>query len=311
MTRAAAALLAAALLFSGPCRAAAPPSRIKPASIVEIAPGEFVRPGACEEATRSNQDGIANIGFIVGHAGVAVIDPGGSLPDGQALRAAVRAKTPLPIRYVIMTHAHPDHVMGAAAFLADHPEFVGHARLPEALAARAAFDHARLADLLGPASAGGGAPPTILVRDTATLDLGSRALTLTAYAAAHSDSDLTVFDQATQTLWAGDLLFVTRVPVLDGNLAGWLRALDRLQSVPAARAVPGHGPPSVPWPDSAAPERRYLTALRDDVRAALASGKDIGATVASAAASERGHWALFDAYNGRNATEAYRELQWE
>jgi hypothetical protein len=60
-----------------------------------------------------------------------------------------------------------------------------------------------------------------------------------------------------------------------------------------------------------ADERRYLTVLGRDVRAAIAAGREIGPTIAQAAASERGKWALFDDYNGRNATEAYKELQWE
>ena len=136
-------------------------------------------------------------------------------------------------------------------------------------------------------------------------------LRLQAETQAHSDTDLTVFDQATGTLWAGDLLFVGRVPALDGNLRGWLAALDRLAALPAARAVPGHGPATVPWPAGASDERRYLTVLLHDVRTALAAGQDVTSAAAHAGAGERDRWALFDAYAGRNATIAYKELQWE
>jgi quinoprotein relay system zinc metallohydrolase 2 len=278
---------------------------------VEVAPGDYVRVGVCAEASPDNQDAIANIGFIVGGNAVAVIDPGGSLADGRALRAMVRATTPLPIRYVIMTHSHPDHVFGGSAFLPDHPVFVGHWRLPAALANRAAYDHARLAAILGEAATGDPVPPTLLVRADTVLDLGGRALMLQAQPAAHTDTDLTVLDRATGTLWAGDLLFVGRVPSLDGNLVGWLRVLDHLAALPASRAVPGHGPAAVPWPAGATDERRYLDVLLHDVRAGIASGQDIGTVAASAGASEKRRWALFDAYAGRNATVAYKELQWE
>jgi quinoprotein relay system zinc metallohydrolase 2 len=281
------------------------------AAITQIAPGDFVRPGVCADATPENQDGIANTAFIVGDAAVAVIDPGGSLQDGNRLRTAIRATTALPIRFVIMTHGHPDHVFGATAFLPDHPVYVGHWRLPAILANRAAHDHNALASSLGTADTGAAVLPTRLVHDRLTLDLGHRVLVLEAYESAHTDADITVFDRATATLFAGDLLFSGRIPALDGSLRGWLRTLDALEKQPAARVVPGHGPAALPWPQGAADEHRYLAALLHDVRHAIAAGQDIDAAATTAAAAERPRWALFDAYNGRNAIEAYKELQWE
>lgn len=280
-------------------------------SLVRVARGDYVRVGVCAEADAGNNDGIANTGFIIGDSAVAVIDPGGSLADGRALRQTIRTVTSLPIRYVVMTHAHPDHVFGGAAFLADHPVFVGHWRLPAALANRASYDHARLAAILGEAATGDPIVPTLLVHDQLTLDLGGRVLELTAFGMAHSDTDVTVLDRATRVLWAGDLLFAGRVPALDGNLLGWLRALDVLAGVPASRAVPGHGPASVPWPAGVADERRYLTLLLHDVRAGIAAGEDIDRAAQHAGIAERRRWSLFDAYAGRNATVAYKELQWE
>ena len=282
-----------------------------PAGIVQVAAGDYVRQGDCAEATPENQDGIANTAFVVGLKAVAVIDPGGSLQDGNRLRAAVRAATNLPIRYVILTHGHPDHVFGASAFLPDHPVFVGHWRLPGVLASRAAHDYHVLEARLRTADTGEAVPPTLLVHDTVVLDLGGRTLRLQAFGSAHTDADLTVTDQATATLFTGDLVFSGRVPALDGSLAGWLRALDARRKQRAARAVPGHGPASLPWPQGAADEQRYLLTLQQDVRRAIAAGQDVDATAATAASSERPRWQLFDDYNGRNAIEAYKELQWE
>jgi glyoxylase-like metal-dependent hydrolase (beta-lactamase superfamily II) len=152
-------------------------------------------------------------------------------------------------------------------------------------------------------------PPTLLVSGTLNLDLGARTLALRAWPAAHSDCDLTVFDEKTGTLFAGDLVFLVHTPVLDGSIRGWLGALDELGALPAQRVVPGHGPVSG-WPAALADERRYLQTLASDVRGLVTSGKPI-ATARTAAGSERSRWELFDDFNTRNATAAFSEIEWE
>jgi quinoprotein relay system zinc metallohydrolase 2 len=280
--------------------------------VTEIAPEIFVHNGVHEEASEANEDAIANIGFIIGDDAVAVVDPGGSFAEGSALRAAIRVRTDRPIRYVILTHVHPDHIFGAAAFRDDHPDFVGHAKLPGALAQRGDYYLRRLRSTLGDEANGSEiVPPTILVSDKLELDLGNRPLILWAHGPAHTDNDLTVFDQTTRTFWLADLLFVDRIPVIDGNLVGWLKQLDELTAISADRAVPGHGPVSVPWPAAAEPERRYLAAVARDTRAAIKSGIGIANAYQHVANSERGNWLLFDEYHPRNVTASYKELEWE
>src|SRR5947207_3430000 len=147
-------------------------------AVTEIASGIFVHNGVHEEASAANEDAIANIGFIIGHDTVAVIDPGGSFAEGSGLRAAIRTRTDLPIRYVILTHVHPDHIFGAAAFRDDHPDFIGNAKLPGALAQRGDYYLHRLHNALGDEASGSAiVPPTVLVSDRLDLDLGHRRLT--------------------------------------------------------------------------------------------------------------------------------------
>jgi quinoprotein relay system zinc metallohydrolase 2 len=281
-------------------------------AMTEIAPGVFVHNGVHQEASSANKDAIANIGFILGAAGVAVIDPGGSFAEGCALRAAIHARTDRPIRYVILTHVHPDHILGAAAFRDDHPDFVGHAKLPGALAQRGDYYLRRLRGALGEEATGSAVvPPTILVSTRLDLDLGERRLILRAHGPAHTDNDLTVFDENTRTFWLADLLFVDRIPVVDGSLTGWLKELDGLTAIAADRAVPGHGPVSVPWPEAAEPELRYLKILERETRAAIKAGIGIADAYRDVGTSERGHWLLFDDYHPRNVTASYKELEWE
>jgi quinoprotein relay system zinc metallohydrolase 2 len=291
---------------------AATTSAVDPLTMLELAPGVFVHLGQQLALDAPGHDDIANIGFIVGSRCVAVIDTGGSMRIGRALRAAVKLRTTRPICYVINTHVHVDHVLGNAAFQPDRPSFVGHWALAAAMARSRDFFLQHYADDLDqPAGAGQIIAPDRVVQQLLTLDLGGRHLRLQAWPTAHTDCDLTVLDDASATLWAGDLLFRDRLPALDGSASGWLAVIDQLALLQVRRTVPGHGPVTTDLPAALDAERRYLRALIDGVREQLAQGGSMQQAIAQVAVAEKPNWLLWDSTHPRNVARVYQQLEWE
>jgi len=281
-------------------------------AVQQIAPGNYVHRGHDDVATPANGGDIANVGFIVGARCVAVIDTGGTLAEGRQLRAAIRAVTPLPVCYVINTHMHPDHIFGNGAFKDEHAQFVGSVKLAQAEAARGDNYLRALNRELGAAADGSEiVPPTLTVDGSASLDLGGRTLTLQTWKTAHTNNDITVYDEKSGTLWLGDLLFVGCIPVVDGSAVGWLDDIARIKQMNPRHVVPGHGPLDAPWPQSIEAEEQYLAELARDVRAAIKRGDTIQQAADTVGVDQRDKWLLYDVYHRRNVTAAYAELEWE
>ncbi|ALG69344.2 quinoprotein relay system zinc metallohydrolase 2 [Beggiatoa leptomitoformis] len=282
-------------------------------TVTEIAKGLYVHYGLQAETSVANKGDIANIGFIVGKKCVAVIDTGGSLTVGNALRHTIQQTTTIPICYVINTHIHPDHIFGNRAFLADKPVYLAHVHFPRALASRATNYLTAFSLLLAESLAENILVyPDKTVDDALELDLGERIIRLQTYPTAHTDNDLSVYDVNTDTLWLADLLFVERIPVIDGSLLGWVSVLEKLQQQNFKHVIAGHGEiKQIDWHPAMATELRYLTTIRDEVREYIKQMKPIEDAVAQVGHTEQARWLLFDDYHKRNVTAAFAELEWE
>jgi quinoprotein relay system zinc metallohydrolase 2 len=287
-------------------------ARAEPLAMQEIGSGIYVHQGAHEDFSEGYHGDICNVSFIEGSKGVAVIDTGGSLKIGKQLHEAIRKVTALPILYVINTHVHPDHIFGNAAFVEDKATFVGHSKLADAMELRKE-NYLRINNTwLGAEFVGSEViKPTMPVKDLLELDLGDRKLLLTAFPPAHTNTDITVLDSKTSTLFTGDLLFVERAPSIDGDLKGWLAVISQLKAVPATQMVPGHGPVVKDGKTALANEERYFSVLLNDMRASIKNGGTMEKAMDTAAAGEKEKWVLFDIVNRRNVNNVYPSLEWE
>lgn len=281
--------------------------------VEEVVEGVFVHQGRIETPTPENVGDVANVGFVVGEEAVAVIDAGGSRSVGERLYAAIRRRTDLPIKWLILTHMHPDHVMGAGIFQEAGARIVGHPKLADALTNRHAIYMENYAALVGEKSFLGSyiVTPDRVAKDLREIDLGRRRLLLRDYRTAHTDNDLTVLDASTGTMFTGDLVFDGHVPALDGSILGWISVLQEMLGLEIKRIVPGHGPTLLDWPDGGEGTWNYLTTLAQEARQAIADGENMRSAIEHLGASMREEWELFDEYNPRNATAAYKELEWE
>lgn len=302
------AIVLGALLAASAAYAFTPPFLLN-----EVAPGDYVHLG--KNVNYSNDqpdhDDIANLGLIVGEKCAAVVDTGGSVTVGKAFKVAIRKITQLPICYVINTHWHPDHIFGNIAFKAPGTVFVGHVNLPaemqeheNGLISAHGYD-------LGQNANDAFVPPTLVVKigHPQTLDLGGRKLLLRAWPPAHTDTDVTVLDEKTQTLFTGDLLFRKRIPVLDGNLDDWLKVIGTLGQEQAKVVVPGHGPVGDNLKADLAPEQHYLKQLRDETCAYIHNGGDSQDAPEKVLAG-KGKWLLWKQDYALNVTRTYTELNW-
>jgi len=284
-------------------------------NLIEIAPGIFVHQGEHLDVDESYQGDICNIGFIIGKDSVAVIDTGGSLMIGEALKKSIREKTSLPIKYVINTHVHLDHIYGNAAFNNPNTKFIGHKNLTQAMKFRKGFyETLNLRYLNTPIEKSIQIPPSILVKENESkvFDLGERKIRVSAYETAHTDNDVTITDIKTGTLWAGDLLFIDRTPTIDGDIHGFIDVLAQLISLENINLViPGHGPPTKNWQKAFKKVKNYFVILRDDIRNSISEDQGLREAMETVARSESKKWLLFDVQNARNINQVYPKLEWE
>ena len=240
---------------------------------VAVADGIWMVAGADEPILTHNGGAIANIAILSTPAGTVLVDCGPSLRYGQALKAAAERLTGKPVIRVYITHVHPDHGMGIAAF---DPAIV--AALPGTIA-DIARDGRGFSDamyrLLGDWMRGTEVVPPGISIASEREDFGGRTLRLLSLSG-HSSADLAVLDEQTGLLIGGDLLFHNRAPSTPtADLTRWRESLSTLAALQHKGAIPGHGPFDLTGTEAIRQTRDWIDWLEGALGDAVRSGLDM------------------------------------
>lgn len=271
-------------------RAEAPPAAL-PFTLSEIGPGVF----AAIDGPKGQAG--ANAGFVIGDDGVVVIDSFFNPDAARALVAEIRKRTDKPIRMVINTHYHADHVGGDAVLQAAGATILAHRNVHGWVRTENlhVFGAALTPQLRATIAA---LPLPDLTTDSAlTIWLGSRRVEVRAVPG-HTGGDLIVSVPDARVVFTGDMLWRQVSPnLIDGNIADWIATDQALAAAPDAattRFVPGHG--DVANQDDVRDFVGYLSDLKALVAAKRAAGLSGDALVQAALpefAARHGQWAAF------------------
>lgn len=298
-------------LVTGVARAQAPAAR--PVEPVEVAPGVWMVQGASALGTPANRNFISNAGFVVTDDGVVAIDGLGSPALADELLAAIARITPRPVRHVIVTHYHADHVYGLQSFKERGANIIAHRDGREYLASETAqlrlqASRSELAPWIDERTRL--VPADRWIDAAVTLDVGGTKFVLQPAGPAHTPEDLVVHLPQRGVLFAGDLVFRGRIPFVgQADSARWIESLDRLLAFDARLIIPGHGPASTSARADLQLTRDYLVHLRQTMGEAARNLEPFDEAYAKADWTGFEHLPLFRVANRMNAYNTYLLLE--
>ena len=275
----------------------------------EVAAGVWMVQGASALGTPANRNFISNAAFVVTRDGVVVVDALGSPALAHELLAAIARITPQPVRQVVVTHFHADHIYGLQVFkdagVVITAQRDGQVYLQSDTAAlRLQASRTDLAPWIDANTRL--VPADRWISEPTGFTLGGVEFLLLPAGPAHTPEDLVVYLPQQRVLLAGDLVFRGRIPFVGQADSGrWIAALDRLLGFGAELIVPGHGPASTDPQADLQLTRDYLQHLRLTMGAAARNLDPFEEAYARADWSRFSHLPLFAAANRINAYNTY------
>jgi glyoxylase-like metal-dependent hydrolase (beta-lactamase superfamily II) len=223
--------------------------------------------GEAGMASAANRGFMSNAGFVVTREGVVVFDALGTPALGAGIVNAIRAVTDQPIRRVVVSHYHADHVYGLAPLKAAGAEIWAHRRSLDYFTSGSAAERLaqRRADLFPWVDETTElVKPDVLVDGDTAFRMGGTSFRILDTGGAHAPDDIMLLVEDDRLLFAGDLLFAGRIPFVgNADSKRWLAAIERLIPLRPTVVVPGHGPASRDVARDLATTRDYLVYLRE------------------------------------------------
>lgn len=283
--------------------------------LYQVSPSAWYVQGLSELGSPANQNFISNAGFVVTPKGVVMIDALGSPALAERLVAEIKKVTPLPITHVLVTHYHADHIYGLQVFKALGAKIVAH---------RAAliYLNSDTARLRMEASRAQLFPwiddKTYLVEPDTWLDgdqdllLGGMLFQARIVGPAHTPEDMAFYLPSEKVLFAGDLVFRSRIPFVgQADSRHWITALDQLLTFDTQVIVPGHGPLSGDARHDMQQTREYLVYLRTAMQRAAEAMEPFDEAYKNTDWSRFENMPLFKVANRMNAYNTYLLLEQE
>ena len=269
--------------------------------------------GEAGMASVANKGFMSNAGFVVTTDGVVVFDALGTPALGRALIAAIRTVTSQPIRRVVVSHYHADHIYGLQEFKTAGAEIWAHREAQRYLTSGQADERLaqRRTDLFPWVD-----EKTVVVPPDLWLDgdfafrMGGLTFELIYSGGAHSPEDLLMYVVEDRLLFCGDLIFAGRLPYVgNADSAGWLKAMDRMIALAPAVVVPGHGPVSHDVARDLAGTRDYLAYLRATMGRAARDFEPFETAYAGTDWSKYSSLPAFEQANRANAYGTYLRME--
>jgi glyoxylase-like metal-dependent hydrolase (beta-lactamase superfamily II) len=280
------------------------------AATVKVADGVYAITGSGGEISPSNGGRTANVAFIVGSRGVAVVNTGASYRQGEDIIASVASVSDLPIVVVILTHAGQEAVFGAEAFQERGIPVLTHRGTAELISSRCETCLSNLRAVLGDDLMANSrvVKPDRLIDGDERLESIGRPLRLIAPAWSSTPGAIAVFDERTSTLMTGNLVSIKRIPDMrDADPQGWLEALKRLRSLGCRHLIPGYGPVGTCADVDALVG--YFAELQTRVTALLNQGVGLADLRARCDLPDFSRWDQYEPLHPQNAQRTYLRIE--